>query len=105
MAGVSKETPNPKGGAIVRDDQGDAIGMFEETAQSIINQVYNHYLKNQPPEELERIWHQGIELASQECLSKGVTSFQDAGSSFQEMDWFKALAESGKLRLRLWCFP
>lgn len=102
MAGVSKETPNPKGGAIVRDDQGDAIGMFEETAQSIINQVYNHYLKNQPPEELERIWHQGIELASQECLSKGVTSFQDAGSSFQEMDWFKALAESGKLRLRLW---
>lgn len=48
MAGVSKETPNPKGGAIVRDDQGDAIGMFEETAQSIINQVYNHYLKNQP---------------------------------------------------------
>lgn len=102
LAGITRETPDPKGGTIVRDAQGDAIGMFEERAQGIIYQAYNTYLKTQSPEQLEKIWHDGIELAQQECLRKGVTSFQDAGSSFQEMEWYKALAEQNKLKVRLW---
>lgn len=102
LAGITRETPDPKGGTIVRDAQGDAIGMFEERAQGIIYQAYNTYLKTQSPEQLEKIWHDGIELAQQECLRKGVTSFQDAGSSFQEMEWYKTLAEQNKLKVRLW---
>ena len=102
LAGISRETPDPKGGTIVRDARGDAIGMFEERAQVIIYQAYNVYLKTQSPEQLEKIWHDGIELAQEECLRKGVTSFQDAGSSFQEMEWYKALAEQNKLKVRLW---
>jgi len=102
LAGITRETPNPSGGTIVRDAQGDAIGMFEERAQGIIYQAYNTYLKTQSPEQLEKIWHDGIELAQEECLRKGVTSFQDAGSSFQEMEWYKALAEQNKLKIRLW---
>lgn len=43
-----------------------------------------------------------IELASQECLSKGVTSFHDAGSSFETIDLFKEFAQEGKLGIRLW---
>ena len=102
LAGITRETPDPKGGTIVRDARGDAIGMFEERAQGIIYQAYNAYLKTQSPEQLEKIWHNGIELAQEECLRKGVTSFQDAGSSFQEMEWYKALAEQNKLKVRLW---
>lgn len=102
LAGVTKETPDPKGGTIVRDAQGNAIGMFEERAQGIIRQAYNIYLKSLPPDQLEKIWHDGIALAQEECLKKGVTSFQDAGSSFQEMDWYKILAEQNKLKVRLW---
>ena len=102
LAGVTKETPDPKGGTIVRDAQGNAIGMFEERAQGIIRQAYNIYLKSLPPDQLEKIWHDGIVLAQEECLKKGVTSFQDAGSSFQEMEWYKVLAEQNKLKIRLW---
>ena len=102
LAGISKETPDPKGGSIVRDSDGNAIGMFEETAQRIIRQAYNIYLKGLPPEELKKIWHDGIELAQKECIQNGVTSFQDAGSSFEEIDWYKELADSGKLKIRLW---
>ncbi|MEO5582788.1 MAG: amidohydrolase family protein [Saprospiraceae bacterium] len=102
LSGLSKETPDPKGGSIVRDDQGNPIGMFEETAQQIVGQAYNAYLNTRPPEELKRIWHQGIDLAQQECLKNGVTSFQDAGSTFQEMEWFKNLAEKDSLQIRLW---
>jgi len=102
LSGITKETPDPKGGTIVRDAQGNAIGMFEERAIGIVRQAYNIYLKSLPPDELKKIWHDGIELAQDECLKKGVTSFQDAGSSYQEMDWFKDLAENHKLKLRLW---
>ena len=43
-----------------------------------------------------------IELAGQECLSRGITSFQDAGSDFDTIDVFRELAESRRLPVRLW---
>ena len=43
-----------------------------------------------------------LDLATQEVLSKGVTSFQDAGSSFADVDRLKAMADAGKLGVRLW---
>src|SRR5262245_19495237 len=45
---------------------------------------------------------QGLELAMSECLAKGVTSFQDAGSPFATIDLFKRLADEKQLKLRLW---
>ena len=35
-------------------------------------------------------------------LSKGITSFQDAGSSFETIDRMKAMVDEGKLGVRLW---
>ncbi len=102
IAGITKETPEPKGGSIVRDDQGQAIGMFEETAQRIVGQAYNSYLRTLPPEELERVWLKGILLAQEECLKKGITSFQDAGCTFEEAEWYKRLATHDSLKIRLW---
>ena len=43
-----------------------------------------------------------LELASQEVLSKGVTSFQDAGSSFADVDLMKTMVDEGKIQNRLW---
>jgi predicted amidohydrolase YtcJ len=102
MAGVSAETPSPLGGEIVRDNSGKAIGVFEERAMKVIYKVYQEYLETLSPEEQKKQWLKGIELAQKECLAKGVTSFQDAGSKFNELDWYKELAEAGKLDLRLW---
>ncbi|MBK8652638.1 MAG: amidohydrolase [Haliscomenobacter sp.] len=102
LAGVTAETPNPSGGEIVRDSRGKAIGVFEERAMGVINQAFQEYLKTQSEEDRKNEWLKGIELAQEECLKKGVTSFQDAGSSFEEIDRYKALAETGQLNLRLW---
>lgn len=101
-AGVSKETPNPNGGEIVRDSRGEAIGVFEETAMGIIGNAYDEYLATLSEADKTRIWFEGIELAEEECIKKGITSFQDAGSSFVEIDRYKKLAEDGELDLRLW---
>lgn len=102
IVGISKETPNPTGGNIVRDPKGEALGVFEETAARIIGNAYYDYLETLPKEEVYNNWLKGIKLAEQECLSKGITSFQDAGSSFEEIEYFKNLAESGELDMRLW---
>jgi predicted amidohydrolase YtcJ len=93
LAGITRDTPDPPGGEIVRDAHGDAIGMFRETAQALV-------ARKTPPteEELRR----QVELASEEALSKGITSFQDAGSPVEVVELFKKLADEGALDLRLW---
>lgn len=102
LAGVSKETPNPSGGEIVRDSRGEAIGVFEERAQAIIRAAYQEYVNTLTDDQKKDTWLAGIEAAQQECLENGITSFQDAGSSYQDIDWYKELAESGDLDMRLW---
>ena len=43
-----------------------------------------------------------VELAGREALSNGVTSFHDAGASFQTIDLMKGLAAEGRLPVRLY---
>lgn len=102
LAGVSAETPDPRGGHIVRNAQGEPIGVFEEKAMGIIMDAYAGYRSELSPDDLAQEWQTGIQLAQEECLKKGVTSFQDAGSSFQEIKDYSQLAETGQLDLRLW---
>lgn len=101
-AGINKETPNPVGGEIVRNDQGEAIGVFEERAMSILKNKYDEYEASLDKAKLDSIWYKAVFTAEEECLKKGVTSFQDAGSSFEELDKFEKMAKDGKMKVRLW---
>ena len=101
-AGVNKETPNPPGGEIVRSSDGEAIGVFEERAMRIINESLQQYQNSLSQEMRVQEWYRAIELAQEECLKKGVTSFQDAGSSFDELERYHQLAKDKKLNMRIW---
>ncbi|MEL7124322.1 MAG: amidohydrolase, partial [Bacteroidota bacterium] len=102
LAGITAETPDPAGGEIVRDSRGQAIGVFEETAMSLITSHYNDYVATLTEEERKKQWLDGIDMAEKECLENGITSFQDAGSGFNEIDWYEELATTGELDIRLW---
>jgi predicted amidohydrolase YtcJ len=102
LGGISAETLSPIGGEIVRDGSGEAIGMFEERAMSLVYAAFREYEKTLSPEDLEKRWYQAIELAQEECLKKGITSFQDAGSKYFEIERYTQLAKEGKFDLRLW---
>ncbi len=102
LAGITPESRSPVGGEIVRDITGRPIGMFEERAQQIIFQAYQDYLARLSEQDQINEWYTAIDLAQEECLKWGITSFQDAGSSYQEITSYKKLAEEGKLKLRLW---
>ena len=83
-----------EGGEILRDMGGNPIGVFNETAQRLIGE----HIPDQTPEtNLE-----ALELAIEECLKNGITSFQDAGSTREDVEAYKTYLEQGKLRIRLW---
>jgi hypothetical protein len=102
LAVVDRDTPDPPGGEILRDGDGQPTGVFRETAQSRIHSAHQRWLNRRTPEERQSDDRRAFELAQQECLAKGVTSFHDAGSSFADVDLYKALADEGQLHLRLY---
>jgi hypothetical protein len=102
LAGINEKTPNPPGGEILRDNAGRPIGVFRETAQGLIRQALGEARAQRTAAEVEAESRREIELAAEESLSKGITSFQDAGSSFATIDLLKKMVDEGKLPLRLW---
>jgi len=102
LAGIDRNTANPPGGEILKDAQGNPIGVLRETASGLIARALAAARARRSPAQVEAEARKEIELAAQECLSKGITSFQDAGSSFATIDLLKKLVEEGKLGLRLW---
>lgn len=102
LAGVSEETADPAGGEIVRDATGKPTGVFEERAMGLIREAYQQYQNSLGEAQRKAQWQKGIALAQKECLAKGITSFQDAGSKFYELDAYREMAERGELDLRLW---
>ena len=100
LSNLTRSTPNPAGGEILKDAKGDPIGVFRETASRLIRTG-----TGEPPrtadEDAARA-RKVLELASREVLSKGVTSFQDAGSSLATVDLMKAMVDEGTIGVRLW---
>ena len=96
VSGVTAKTPNPPGGDFLKDANGEPTGLFRETASGLIRRD-----RVSAEERIARS-RKGLELASQEAVSKGVTSFQDAGSSVSDVDLMKALIDEGKINVRLW---
>ncbi len=102
LGGVTRETADPAGGEIVRDAQGNPIGAFREVAQGLIGRpLYGSELKKTEAERAAQE-RKAIELAAQECLSKGITSVHDAGASFGTIDLYRSLAEQGRLGVRIY---
>ena len=102
FAGISKETPDPIGGRVVRDAKGNPIGVFEENAMDLITKPFSDWYNKSSIEKKQADLEHSVELASKTCLAHGITSFQDAGSSFWQLQHFRRLAASDRLPIRLW---
>ncbi len=102
LAGINVETPDPIGGRIVRDNKKEAIGVFEERAMSLITSAYENHKKTLPKSKIDAKWLAAISAAQKECIENGITSFQDAGSKFFELENYEKLAKDNKLDVRLW---
>jgi predicted amidohydrolase YtcJ len=102
LAGITGTTADPPGGEIVKDARGKLVGVFRETAQWLLREARNEYHEQREEGVKQAERRQVVELADKECLSKGVTSVHDPGSSFDTIDLLREFVEQGKLGVRLY---
>lgn len=102
LAGIRRGTPNPPGGEIVHDATGNPTGLLKETAQRLVGAAMVRSLEGRTKEAVEAERREQVRLAGEDALSKGVTSFQDAGASFETIDFYKKLEAEGNLPVRLY---
>jgi predicted amidohydrolase YtcJ len=92
-AGITKDTPNPKGGEFERDADGALTGMLKEgPAIRLVEQ----YIPDPSPTERRR----GIEMVLAEVAKNGVTSVQD-NSEWEDFLVYHDLKDEGKLTARI----
>ncbi len=93
-AGVTRETPDPAGGRIVRRADGSPSGVFVDNAMSLV-------MRARPavsPEDLRRYFQKA--LAS--CASVGLTGVGDASAyGAKEISVLKEMAGRGELPIRV----
>src|SRR5262249_4402721 len=102
MAEVQKTTPNPAGGEILRDKDGNATGLFNERAQSLIGDALARDRATRTPAQVEADVRQVIDLPARGAWSRGRTSVADAGSPPATIDVMKKGVGEGKLPIRVW---
>ncbi|MDP6401665.1 MAG: amidohydrolase [Candidatus Marinimicrobia bacterium] len=101
-AGISRRSVDPPGGEIVRDENGEPTGMLREYAAQPARDALKTYQTQRSPEEVEVNMRQQVILAAQNAIENGITSFQDMGSTWEELDHLKMMAAEGSLPIRLY---
>ncbi len=98
ISGISAASADPPGGRIIRDASGRPTGALIETAQDLVNTGQGG------PTAFERrkIMEKQAALATAECLVRGITTFHDAGASYDAIDVYKEMARTGHLPIRLY---
>ena len=101
-SGVSEKSVNPPGGEIVRDENGEPIGMLRENAAQPVRDALKAYQTKRTIQEVKAAMRQQVKLAAQNAIENGITSFQDMGSTWKELDHLKVMAAEGSLPIRLY---
>ena len=101
-AGVDRSTPAPEGGEILRYEDGTPSGVFVENAEELIDDAFARWLEQLPEDRRQERIREQIRLANREALRNGITTFQDAGASPDEVEAYRAAIAAGDLDVRLW---
>jgi predicted amidohydrolase YtcJ len=92
MAKVTKATPDPPNGQIMKDATGSPTGEFKEAAQRLI--------ESHIPAESADDQYQALIQHMDEAVAAGLTSVQDAVTSLTVFPVFERAAGAGALKLR-----
>ncbi len=102
LAGIDAGYTPPEGGEVVRDAEGEPTGLLRENATEPVDRAYARDEAERSPEARRAQFDRVVELAGRELVSKGVTTFHDAGVGFSTIDGYRRLAEAGALPVRLY---
>ncbi len=91
-AGITRDTPDPEGGRILRDAAGEPTGLLVDNGVGLVQGVIP------VPAAAER--RRRIAMAIDHCLAHGLTAVHDAGVSWEDVALYRELAETGALKIR-----
>ena len=102
--GISKETPDPRGGSFERDESGNPSGVIWDAACDILTgssgvKVENHGPNFHLPDDQEILTKQFLQAQNQ-FIKYGVTSIGDAQVSLREFETYLDAQSKNKLRSR-----
>jgi predicted amidohydrolase YtcJ len=93
ISGITKGSPNPKGGEFERGEDGELTGMLKEgPAMRLVAQNI--------PDPTDEHRRRGIEMVLADLAKNGVTSAQD-NSEWEDFLVYHALKDEGKLTVRI----
>ncbi|HZT40779.1 MAG TPA: amidohydrolase [Chthonomonadaceae bacterium] len=92
--GITRDTPDPEGGEIVRDENGEPTGVLLETASwSNLDRIIPELTSSEAAEALGR--------ANGYLLERGITSASDANTHYRDIDTYTQAVGQNQLRIRV----
>src|SRR5690606_29976985 len=94
LAGITRDTPDPAGGTIVRDERtGEPTGVLKDEAMSLISRIMPD------PSDAER--DEAFRRAQEHALARGVTMIHDMGD-WASLETYERAKDAGDLRMRIY---
>src|ERR1700688_2186424 len=95
MAGITRDTPDPPNGAIVRDPKtGEATGALKESAQDLVAKIIPK------PSRAEKLL--ALRAGMKWANAHGITRVHSAGGDFEILDLFQEMRHRGDLSVRMY---
>ena len=95
MAGITRDTPNPPNGTIVRDDKtGEATGALKEAAHGLVSKIV--------PEPTRADQLLALRAGMKWANAHGITRVHSAGGDFEVLDLFDEMRRRGDLTVRMY---
>ncbi|MEG0829858.1 MAG: amidohydrolase [Anaerovoracaceae bacterium] len=97
IAGITKDTENPFGGEITRDEEGEATGFLYESAIALVAKYALEFTKDQEKTFLKKYMQEAAQL--------GITGVVDVqpyfGKDLGSLEVYTELEEAGELNIRI----
>jgi predicted amidohydrolase YtcJ len=94
LAGITRDTPDPPGGTIVRDERtGEPTGVLKDEAMSLVYRVM--------PEPTPAERDEALRRAQAHALARGVTMVHDMGE-WADLEAYRRAQAAGDLRIRVY---
>ena len=92
LAGITRDTPDPKDGVIARDAAGEPTGLFEDAAQDLVDHLV-------PPATAAQNLL-ATQLALKAMREQGITAFLDAYTDPETLQSYTEVQKAGELTAR-----
>ena len=100
IAGINKDTPDPEGGLIVRDGNGEPTGVLKDNALMLVTENM--------PQASEQLKARLFDAAIAEALKNGVTQIHNVNereSQWKNIAIFEKARAEGRLKIRTYYIP